>query len=254
MKFIYGTIMAFAFFSLMMINQAADNVSFMVKDFKRALDSGADAAARCIAYDTSYHLDKNGTGYGVGSDNSNNIDINKDDAITWFYRVYFKNLGYSKDTEKQEYLKDYIPVKALVCFDRIYIADSNDDWVTDQYYDITCNGVLYRFTLSDQVMKVSTGEWKRDTDFGISESTRKQLVRSFIQSEIEEVVNNRAFQDSGLKYDIDFALSDTDLKQNAMSGVNFIVISEGMPLPSLNPWNIKKFYAYGLGGTELTRQ
>lgn len=254
MKFVFGTIIAFAFFSLMMINQAADNVSLMVKDFKRALDSGADAAARCISYDTGYYLNKVGTGYGIGTDNSNSIEINKDDAIDWFYKVYFRNLGYSKNPGKQEYLKDYIPAKALVCFDKIYIADSNDDWVTEKYYDVTYNGVLYRFTLSDQVMQVSTGAWKRDIECGMSEEIRKQLVRSFIQSEIADVVNNRAFPDSGLVYDINFAISDADLKQNAMSGVNFIVISEGMPLPSLNPWDIKKFYAYGLGGTELTRQ
>jgi hypothetical protein len=42
-------------------------------------------------------------------------------------------------------------------------------------------------------------------------------------------------------------------KLSGIRGINFIVFCEGLPIPSLNPFRPKLFYAYGIGGSEIRR-
>lgn len=251
--FYFALIIIFASVTLGFMNQGVSNLDLMKERYKRALDAGADAAARYRSYDTNEQIREISTGYGEGLESRYNVEINPEKSLEWFYRVFFKNLGFQDNLIAQLELKKYIPLKAIVAYDRLMIADLNDNWIIDETYDIDYNGKIYRFTLSDQVMDISTGIWKTDVDFGIQEDARKALVNSFIRSEINDALVNRANYESNNIYFASIALDDVDPKENSISGVNFIVMAEGMPLPSLNPWKPAKFYAFGLGGSEIVR-
>ena len=135
------------------------------------------------------------------------------------------------------------------------IADHEDNWIVDKQYDIEYNGTMYRFTLSDQVMALPSGAWKKDTEYGIPESKRKSLVNMFIRQEIDNVINNRLYFDSNKYYDVNIALNDTNPKLDGINGVNFIVFAEGMPIPNYNLTSKKRFlYTFGIGGSEITRE
>jgi hypothetical protein len=61
-------------------------------------------------------------------------------------------------------------------------------------------------------------------------------------------------KESGNYYKIVFSLDDvTDKKLSGINGVNFLVFCEGIPIPSLNPFRREKFFAYGIGGSEIRR-
>lgn len=135
-------------------------------------------------------------------------------------------------------------MKAIVSFDRILIADHDDNWIVNKTYDISYNGTMYRFTLSDQVMNISTGVWKTDVEYGITQSERKRLVNRFVRDEINNVINNKAYGDSDSYYDVNIALNDTDPKLDGIKGVNFIVFSEGMPIPNYNLKSKKGCYMH----------
>lgn len=249
-----GLILIFCFTMLNIGNMTIDNLDTTAERYKRALDAGAYAAAKFNSYATESYLLSNSSGFGTGIEHKNNLPLNPDESLQWFYRVFFRNIGAEKNVVMQDDLKKYMPMKAIVAFDRIMIADHKDNWILSKTYDIRYNGTMYRFTLSDQVMNIATGEWRTDTEFGISEETRKDLVNMFIRQEINNVINTRLFSGSNRYYDVNIALTDTNPKIDGIKGVNFIVFAEGMPLPNYNPKSKEKLlYAYGIGGSEITR-
>lgn len=249
-----GLILIFCFTILNFGGMTIDKLDTTAERYKRALDAGSYAAAKFDSYATEDYLLNSSPGYGSGTEHQNNLQVNPDEALTWFYRVFFRNIGVENDKIMQDELKKYMPMKAVVSFDRIIIADHKDNWIVNKTYDITHNGTMYRFTLSDQVMNVSTGEWKADAEYGISESERKRLVNMFIRKEINNVINTRLYDNSNSYYDVNIALTDSNPKLDGINGVNFIVFTEGMPIPNFNIKSKKRLlYAYGIGGSEITR-
>lgn len=254
MKWFFWTLVFLAFFiPTVFIGKGIDHLDIMKDRYKRALDAGANAAVEYTTYEHAGNLRELGTGFGEQEQHTNKIVIDKAAALTWFYRVFYRNLKLENDTAAQSNLKKYIPLKAIVSFDKIMIADLNDNWLVDKYYDIEYNGTLYRFTLSERVLKLSMGVWGKDIDFNIPPGTRQALVSEFVRNELNQFLNNRANFESNNYYDVNIAVADIDVKTDDVDGVNFIVMAEGLPLPTLNPWREGKFYAFGLGGSEITR-
>lgn len=223
--------------------------------YKNALDSACDAAVSFRTYNSEEYMDNIGYGFGTGELHSFNIKINTDDSLKWFYRVFFKNLGiYSSDMQTE--FKRYIPMKAIISYDKIMIADADDNWVVDQKYEIEYAGILYNFTLSDQVYNTVTMSWLRSSDIGLSTSERHEIVNSYINNIINNFLNNRKYQNSDKYYSINIALSDADFKTSSVNGVNFLSVVEGMPIRSFNPLEGKKgtYYALSFSGSELKRE
>jgi hypothetical protein len=253
-KWILWVLIFLAFFTpIVYIGKGVDHLDIMKDRYKRALDAGASSAARAISYGSEVSLEQISNGFGEEEDDSNNIYVDKDAALQWFYRVFYRNLGIEEDAAAQENIKQYIPMKAIASFDKLMIADINDNWIVDKYYDIEYGGALYRFSLSDKVMNLSTGVWGKDSDYSISASTREALIDDFIRNELNRFLNSRANFESNSYYEVIIAASDIDVKTDDIDGVNFIAMAEGLPLPTLNPWKDGKYYAFGLGGSELTR-
>jgi hypothetical protein len=254
MKWFFWILIFLAFFTpIIFIGKGIDHLDIMKDRYKRALDAGASSAARALIYDDKDSLERASMGFGAKTQHGNNIAINKDNAINWFYRVFYRNLGIEDDTETQEKLKMYIPMKAISGFDRLVIADLNDQWVLEKEYLIDFKGVQYYFTMSNQVRKKDSNLWGRDVDFGISPTEREALISRFIRQELNQFLAERENYESENVYDVKIAENNLDEDTESISGISFIVMAEGIPLPTLNPWKSEKFYAFTLGGTEISR-
>lgn len=252
-------ILLFCTWSLFFIGKDVDNIDIMSERYKRALDAGANAAYACRAYDSGSALLHQGSGYGVGLEDSNNIPIDREDALKWFYRLFFRNLSITTDYSRQEELKKYIPMKAVILYDRLMIADSEDNWYSycpagEKKYILEYMGRDYLFTLSDQVYDIAAQKWIRDIDMGLAQEERRSLVTQFILKEINGFLRKRDNSNSNNNYNVVVALNDMeDNKLSGINGVNFIALCEGIPIPSLNPFRKADFFAYSLGGSEITR-
>ncbi|HYE08806.1 MAG TPA: hypothetical protein VEF53_01355, partial [Patescibacteria group bacterium] len=186
-SFFWSLILIFCTLSLFFIGKGVDNIDIMSERYKRALDAGANAASSYRAYYSEEMLYSHGTGYGIGFEDSNNVPINREEAVKWFYRLFFRNLSIS-GAERQEELKHYIPMKAIICYDRLMIADADDNWFSynpagEKEYLIQYRGKNYNFTLSDQLYDIENGIWVTDGDIGLDTKDRQALLIQYITSE-----------------------------------------------------------------------
>ncbi len=257
--FFWSLIFLFCSITMIFIGMGVDQVEWMSERYKRALDSGANAAAACHAYVSEDMLEQQGAGYGTGLEDSRNVAVDRDKALEWFYRLFFCNSSLLEAAD-QERIKMYIPMKALICYDRLMIADMNDDWTAynaagEKGYDMQYCGMPYRFTLSDQIYDMTAGEWISGSQLGLTTEERQLLLGEYIISELSCFMNNRYNKESGNRYRLNISLGDVpDDRISPIGGVNFIVFCEGIPLPSMNPFKSQRFFAYGLGGGEIRRK
>ncbi len=258
-SFFWSLIFIFCTWSLFFIGKGVDNIDIMSERYKRALDAGANAASSYRAYNTEDMLYNQGTGYGMGLEDSNNVPIDREEAVKWFYRLFFRNLSIS-DYDKQNELKHYIPMKAIICYDKLMIADADDNWYSYdpagvKEYVIQYRGKSYKFTLSDQIYDIESSVWVMAGDIGLETNDRKALLTQYIMGELNSFLDNRANKESGNCYKIVFSLDDAlDDKLSGINGVNFLVFCEGIPIPTLNPFKRERFYAYGIGGSEIAKE
>ena len=249
----WSLIFLFCTLTLFFIGKGVDNIEIMSERYKHALDAATYAAASYKAYDNEEIIENKSVGFGNGPENSKNIIIDKEESLIWFYRIFFKNLSIS-NLEKQELLKKYIPLKAVIAYDRLFMADENDNWVYNKEYLINYRGKEYKFTLSDQIYDISNNCWIESSEIFLSEEEKDVLLTDFIRSQMNSFLNNGSNKNSGNNYEIRFNTNSTDEKLSGIKGINFIVFCEGLPLPSYNPFKKKVFYAYSIGGGELFRQ
>lgn len=256
--FLWSMLFIFCTGSMFFIGKGIDNVDIMAERYKRALDAGANAASRYRAYNSSTMLDNQGTGYGTGLEDSGNILVERKEAVEWFYRIFFKNLGIT-DTKMQKELKQYILMKAIILYDRLMIADADDNWTSyypagEREYIISYKGRDYKFTLSDQIYDIESKKWIKSLDIGLKPEDRKTLLTQYITGELNGFLLNCSAIERGNHYKIVFSMDDAaDGKLSGINGVNFLVFCEGIPIPSLNPFRREEFFAYGLGGSEIIR-
>lgn len=256
--FFLSIIFIFCSGSLFFIGRGVDQIDIMSERYKRALDAGANAAAEYRAYNTREILENQGSGFGVGFEDSLNVEVDREAALKWFYRLFYRNLG-AFTKEGQEKLKKYIPMKALILYDRLMIADAEDNWFAytpdgEKKYHMQYKGKSYYFTLSEQIYDVSSGSWTKAGDIGLDPTTRKAMVTGFITSELEGFLQGEGMGWSGNRYEMVFSLEDgKDEKLSGINGINFLVLCEGIPLPSMNPFKQASFFAYSVGGSEIIR-
>jgi len=160
----------------------------------------------------------------------------------------------------QNEYKRYMPMKAIILFDRLMIADADDNWRTydpagEKEYIIPYRGKEYKFTLSDQVYDIENSLWIRADDIGLDTKERKALVTKYIINELNSFLYNTSNKESGSHYNIVFSLDDaSDSKLSGINGINFLILCEGIPIPSLNPFKQEKFFAYSVGGSEIKKK
>ena len=235
-------------------NTGINNNVLEKKKYKDALDAAANAAVKHKTYIDDKSLDGSSYGFGEGEYDKQNVYLDPDDSLKWFYEILYRNLGINDNLPLQLALKEYIPMKALVLFDHMVISDIKDDWTPPKEYIIHHGGKPYQFTLTNQVKNLETGQWVRDVDIGLTEDERKSMVVDFISNEINTFLNSRENKESNLVYNVSIGLNDYDPKLSTLNGVNFITLVEGIPISSINVFKPKeKFYSFSYGGSEIIR-
>ena len=91
--------------------------------------------------------------------------------------------------ERQNEIKQYIPLKAIILFDRLMIADVDDNWHTydpagEKEYILQYRGKNYKFTLSDQIFDLESETWITAGDIGLESKDRKAIVTEYIISQL----------------------------------------------------------------------
>lgn len=248
------TLTLFMFFASFLMESGINKQRYYAQEYKRALDSGTDAATKHIKYYNDSDMDDLSYGFGEGFYDTNNIKVDKEESIKWFYKLFFGNLNIREDEVTENKLKQYIPMKALISYNNISIADRNDDWIVDKDFIIKYNNAEYLFTLSDNICELDTGIWYNISDIGLNEDTKQELLESFITAEINKFLSEREIEVGGNYYTFDTGKSTKDNNLMIVSGSSFIVLAEGLPLGSLNIYTPKKkYYAFSIGGSEITR-
>ena len=120
------------FFITILSFSGARNQSVYQQEYKRALDAATDAAGKHTTYISDKNLEDLSTGFGIGLEDKNNIPMDKDEVLEWFYVIFFRNLNVQDNRIVQNKLKSYIPMKALVTYHGISIADYNDNWIVEK--------------------------------------------------------------------------------------------------------------------------
>jgi hypothetical protein len=249
------TIGMLMFFSVSLGFSGIRETATLKQKYKDAIDAGTDAAAKYTTYLNEENLYGLSNGFGEGYKDSLNIQLDKEESLKWFYRVFFRNMGIDENTEFADQVKKYIPIKALIGFDRVYIANEEDVWIEEKPFNIEYNGQEYLFTLSNQIKDLTTDTWLNINDIGLNQVTKDTLLNQFIKDSIERAANNRTDKESELYYTINIGMNENDPKFTSIQGVSFVVLVEGLPIPSKNLFNpSEKFYAFSIGGSQIIRK
>ncbi|MDF2840366.1 MAG: hypothetical protein K0Q99_1138, partial [Clostridia bacterium] len=100
MKWFIWTLIFLAFFTpIIFMGKGVDHLDIMKDRYKRALDAGCSSAARSVIYDDENSMQQVAMGFGTDVEHANNIMVDKDTALQWFYRVFYRNLGIQEDME-----------------------------------------------------------------------------------------------------------------------------------------------------------
>jgi len=91
--FFLSLVFIFCTWSIFFIGKGVDNIDIMAERYKRALDAGANAASGYSSYNTEVMLRDQGTGYGIGYEDRTNVPVDREEALKWFYRLFFRNLS-----------------------------------------------------------------------------------------------------------------------------------------------------------------
>lgn len=252
MRFAYkGFIAAMIVLLVNLAVYSFQTISFNKQHLKNALDAAARAGAT-VPYTTDSNIHNIGTGFGVGDEASENISLDRDKSLNSYYRILFSYLKIDNDSVKQAKLKEYITMKAIIGFDRLMIADKNDNWLVDIPYEMEYGGTVYRFTLSDDVYV--SGSWRKLEDIGMDPALKKSMLTSFIKTEFNRFINTRIHEAGKVSYDVQIALTDSDQYLTGIKGVSFVSFLEGIPIPSMNPLVAEKYYTINIATTELIRK
>ncbi len=244
--FVWITVVIIGFNMLIYGDVAINNLDTQKMRYKRALDSATYAAARYRYYNTEEYVEN------ISDGQNENIKINKEQAIKWFYKIFFRNIGVEEESFIGEELKTYIILKALISYDALYIADSKENW-TKVNYDIEYKGKIYRFTLKDRIHDIDSGAFRSIAEIGLTSEKRKELVTNHIKEQINNFLNLREQEKNSGNYYVDFGLSDID-KNTELNGINFVAFVEGMPIPAFNLNQKNKLYAVSFSGAEVRRR
>ena len=241
----WGSVVLICLTYLMYGDHVLDNVNTMEGRYKRALDAATYGALKYRKYDDARYMENIADGF------DQDVEIDKDASLKWFYRLFYRNIGIEGNEYAKAELKKYITLKAIIGYDRMYVANEDDEWI-EILYEIVCEGKIYNLTLTNKVLDVDSNKWRVIKDIGIEEREKEGILVNLIKENINNTLNlrNNGSQD---KYFVDFGLSDIDLNSR-INGISFISFVEGMPLPSHKVGGNEKLHAVSFSGSELIRK
>ena len=241
-------------------------------DTKTNLDS--------IGYqDESTSLEDLSMGHVVSKD----LKVDKNRFAKVFYTVLMKNFQADlSDTEKLRYFRRYVPLKAIIEYDTMYLSsykddifeevDTDADGIKDEvvfkgvnwhayrlfYYDEDIGKTVF-LTLSGKCYVVNEGLLLSDRFLeanrmyiDIDEAKRNSELARTVRSNLESFVN--LYKENSYDYQITIGHFDEHKFLSAVNNVTFFCMVEGIPIKSIftdEPNNT--FYAFNFGGASLKR-
>ncbi|HBY20143.1 MAG TPA: hypothetical protein DEG71_03890 [Clostridiales bacterium] len=212
---------------------------------------------------------------------NNQLKVDKDKFAKVFYTVLMKNFQVDiSDTQKLKAFRRYVPLKAIIEYDTMYlssyeddefdVADEDEDGDKDEllkvkwhayrlfYYDedigdtvfLTLSGkcytVLESLSLEDRFLEANRNY------VDIDEDKRNRELATAVRSNLEAFVN--LYKENPYDYQIKIGHFDEHKFMSAINNVTFFCMVEGIPIKSIfsnEPNN--SFFAFNFGGASIKR-
>ncbi|MEK3731741.1 hypothetical protein MKX64_04735 [Paenibacillus sp. FSL M8-0334] len=240
--------------------------------YDAALDAAVDAAAQALIINADQQHESR-------YESIKRVAVNREEALTAFYRTLYANFGISGDPVAQGVLNRYIPVIVVIGYDGFYVyaedewTDRNGQtvmapaWGTKRPYAYTdSSGNSYSFTLDEQVLvyAAATRSWhegfRRDIqaeanipllrDAALFHEVRRSTIVGAMQDELSYRINkhNEVALRDGLSYT--FTLPSIPLEEwhNTIADVGVVAFMQGIPMGR------KVYNNYALGGSRVMKQ
>ncbi|MUG44501.1 hypothetical protein [Paenibacillus woosongensis] len=239
--------------------------------YDAAMDAAVDAAAQALIINADQQHESR-------YESVKQVTVNKEEALTAFYRTLYTNFGISSDPVSQGVLQRYIPVIIVIGYDGFYVyaedewTDRNGHtvmasaWGTKQPYAYTdSSGNSYSFTLDEQVLVyvAATRSWhegfRRDIqaeanipllrDATLFNEVRRSTIVGAIQDELSYRINkhNEVALRNGLSYTFTFPSIPMEEWHNTIADVGVVAFMQGIPIGH------KVYNSYALGGSRVMK-
>lgn len=240
--------------------------------YNTALNAAVDDAAQMLTINASQQRE---TQY----ESSKRVALNKDEAITAFYRTLYANFGIADDPVAQGVLNRYIPTVAVIGYDGFYVY-AEEEWTgTDgkterksvwgakkPYAYADSSGNSLSFTLDEFVLAYDAGSrsWhdglradvRQKTNIALLkdaerfEQVRRSTIVHTIEDELAYRINkhNESVSRYGLSYTFTLPTISQEEWHNTVDDVGVIAFIQGIPMGG-------KFYNnYALGGSRVLKR
>lgn len=200
-----------------------------------------------------------------GIDSKNNVIVNKEQVAQNFLNSLCNGLGVLGNDDKEQLVKAYVPVMALVDYNGFYICsmdeyESQPDyyvtehiWKSKKFYSYSTASYIYTFTLSDFVTiydpvrkKTYEGTYQdiMDTynlsDPGVLDSAdtfdkvRRNRIVTLITDNLKYYINkhNQIAKEFGINYYFTLPEIDQNTWYRTIDDISFLAFFQGMPVSS----------------------
>ncbi len=243
--------------------------------YTKAVDMSVNTAVSTIELSTEQdenlgtNLDKIALGYTL----DNRLVVDKEKFSEVFYQVLFRNMQIvSGDRTREEAFKRYVPLKAIIQYDTIWLSAYDDDWQSYPMFFIDrATGHKIFLTLGSRyyTLRDVNQSWNLEANknycsiitpnsdnlpntYGITEEFKQRMLAEIVEDSIESFVN--AYKLNHKDYDITLGYFDRSGFSSAVKDVTFFCLVEGIPMKSFfSNEPDRSFHMFSFGGASLRR-
>lgn len=191
---------------------------------------------------------------GLGHQIKKKVYINLDKFTETFYRSIYRNMKIYDDPARQAAIKKYIPMKAVILYDTMYISGPDDTWLEYKLcYDY--KGTMIYFSLTDEVYTLDgAGNKVYSTfdSFGITPEIKRGIFAWRVRTLTNDFINNH--KSSADNYYVNITNFDDKKFEAAISDVTLMCLVEGIPIKTLlSDSPDRSFYCFAFGGASVVR-
>ncbi len=240
--------------------------------YDAALDAAVDDAARALLVNVNQQQE-------ARYDSVKRVRVNKEEAITTFYRTLYMGMGIADDSISQHVLNRYIPAVIVIGYDGFFVyaeeefqnaageTELRPVWGPKKPYAYDDHqGNSLSFTLEDYVTAYEAGTqtwregWRPEIsssstipllqDPTLFEETRRNSIVQAIQAELAYRINrhNQFLSRIGVSYIFTMPTISQEEWNNTMNDVGVLAFVQGIPMGS------KAYNSYALGGSRVMRK
>ncbi len=243
--------------------------------YAKAVDMSVNTAVATIELSTEQDenqgtsLEKIALGYTLDK----RLLVDKEKFSEVFYEVLFRNMQVlSGDRTMEEAFKRYIPLKAIIQYDTIWLSAYDDEWQSYPMFFIDrASGQKIFLTLGTRyyTLRNVNQAWNIESNknycsiitpnidnlpntYGITQEFKERMLAEIVEDSIESFVN--AYKLNHKDYDITLGYFDKSGFSSAVKDVTFFCLVEGIPMKSFfSNEPDRSFRMFSFGGASLRR-